>query len=123
MSPDFAFSKENIDGCLKALGEEYRRLSKGSSPVEIILVGGAAVLMNFEFRLSSHEVDADMMADPCMKEAIHHVGDKLKLPNGWINEDFVKTKSYSPHLRLHSTYYKTFSNVLKVYTIKREYLL
>lgn len=58
-----------------------------------------------------------------MKQAVNNVGDRLDLPNGWLNTDFMKTKSYSSKLREHSVYYKTFSNVLTVRTVTAEYLI
>lgn len=58
-----------------------------------------------------------------MKQAVNNVGDRLGLPNGWLNTDFMKTKSYSSKLREHSVYYKTFSNILTVRTVTAEYLI
>lgn len=45
------------------------------------------------------------------------------LPNGWLNTDFVKTRSFTPKLTEYSVYYKTFSNVLTVRTVSAEYLI
>ena len=42
-----------------------------------------------------------------MKDAVNRVGDKMGLPNGWLNADFTRTSSYSPKLTTFSTYYKT----------------
>lgn len=69
------------------------------------------------------DVDAYMEADSCIKEATIHVADKLSLPYDWLNDDFLKTDSYSPHLPLYSKYYKTFNHILVVRTITREYLI
>lgn len=63
------------------------------------------------------------MESMLMKEAINHIGDVFGLPNGWLNTDFMKTKSYSPKLIGCSQYYKTFSNILTVRTIASEYLV
>lgn len=92
-------------------------------PAEIILVGGASVLINYGFRDMTNDMDAIIQASSSMKEAINRVGDRMNLPNGWINDDFVKTKSYSHNLILHSKYYRTFSNIVNIRTVTSEYLI
>ena len=68
-------------------------------------------------------MDAIIQALSSMKDAINHVGDRMGLPNGWLNTDFMKTTSYTPKLIQYSKYYKTFSNVLKIRTVSAEYLV
>ena len=58
-----------------------------------------------------------------MKDAINVVGDRLGLPVGWLNADFVNTDSYTPRLTQYSKYYKTFSNILQIRTVSSEYLV
>jgi len=58
-----------------------------------------------------------------MKEAINHVRDEFSLPNGWLNEDFKKTTSYSDKLVEVSVYYRSYANILTVRTIAAEYLI
>lgn len=58
-----------------------------------------------------------------MKEAIYAVGDKFGLPFGWVNDDFKITASYTPKIVQCSEYYRTFSGVLQIRTIKVEYLV
>lgn len=123
MSTNIVFTKENLNDYLRLLAKEYRKLNGKNMPAEIILVGGAAILANYGFREMTYDVDALIQASSLMKEAINHVGDSLGLPNGWLNSDFMKTKSYSPHLSQYSTYYKTFSNVLTIRTISGAYLI
>lgn len=116
------FTKDNLDECLKALAKEYRRRG-GKNCAEIILVGGAAILANYGFRNMTTDMDAVMLANSTLKEAINAVGDKFGLPNGWLNDDFMKTSSYTPKLREYSKYFRTYSNVLEVRTISAEYLV
>lgn len=117
------FTKENLDTCLKEVAREYRKLGGKAMPAELILIGGASVLINYGFRDMTTDVDAIIRSASCMKDAINRVGDRLGLPNGWLNSDFTRTGSYSPKLVQYSTYYKTFSNVLTVRTIAAEYLI
>ena len=117
------FTKENLETYLKELAKEFRKINGKVMPAEIILIGGAAILVNYGFRDMTTDVDAIIHASSSMKEAINKVGDKYKLPNGWLNADFMRTGSYSPKLDEYSDYYKTFSNVLEIRTISAEYLV
>jgi len=123
MSTDTAFTKENLDTYLKELGKEFRKLNGAKVPAEIILIGGAAILANYGFRETTYDIDAIILASAAMKDAINHVGDKLGLPNGWLNTDFKNTNSYSDKLIEVSVYYKTFSNILTVRIVSAEYLV
>ena len=123
MSTNVFFTKENLDRCLVALAKEFRKRNGTAVPAEIVLIGGAAILENYGFRESTYDVDAIIHASSAMKEAINLISDKMGLPNGWLNTDFVKTRSYTPKLTEYSVYYKTFSNVLTVRTVSAEYLI
>ena len=118
-----AFNKENLNTYLGELAKQYRKLCGKTVKAEIILVGGAAVLANYDFRDMTTDVDALIQATSSMKDAINMVGDKYNLPNGWLNADFTRTASYSMKLVQHSQYYRTFSNVLQVRTVNAEYLV
>ena len=111
------FTKDNLDGYLKELSKEFRKMNGSRMPAEIILIGGAAVLINYGFREMTYDMDAIIQASSSMKDAINHVGDRMGLPNGWLNTDFMKTASYTPKLIQYSQYYKTFSNVLRIRTV------
>ena len=117
------FTKENLDTYLKELAKEFKKLNGKIVPAELILIGGAAVLVNYGFRDMTYDVDAVIISSSAIKMAINNVGDRLGLPNGWLNTDFIKTKSYTPKLAEYSKYYKTFSNILQVRTISKEYLV
>ncbi len=121
--PNQPFTKENLDTYLKELAKEFRKLNGTKMPAEIILTGGAAILLHYGFREMTYDIDAIIQASSSMKDAINNVGDKLNLPTGWLNTDFTKTASYSPKLVQYSKYYKTFSNVLRIRFVSAEYLI
>jgi len=123
MSTDAPFNKETLDTYLKELGKEFRKLNGTKMPAEIILIGGAAILANYGFREATYDIDAVILASSAMKDAINRVGDRLGLPNGWLNADFTKTDSFSDKLLQASVYYKTFSNILTVRLVAAEYLI
>jgi hypothetical protein len=123
MSSEKPITRENLNEYLKELAKEFRRLNGTKTPAEVILIGGAAVLVGYSFREMTYDVDAVIRASSAMKDAINHVGDKYGLPNGWFNADFQQTTSYSDKLSEVSVYYKTYSNVLQIRTVAAEYLI
>lgn len=108
---------------LKELAKEFKRITGRKTSAEIIIVGGGSVLLNYDFRMNSVDVDAFNTYESAIKDAAKLVADKYNLSQQWLNDDFKKTPSYSPRLRQYSSYYKTFSNVLEIRTISREYLV
>jgi hypothetical protein len=86
---DTPFTKENLDAYLKEFGKEFRKLNGTKIPAEIILIGGAAILANYGFRDVTYDIDAVILASSAMKEAANSVGDRLGLPNGWLNMDSI----------------------------------
>lgn len=123
MSADKPFTKENLDGYLRELAKEFRKKNGNKMSEEIILIGGASILINYGFREMTYDMDAIIKSSSAMKEAINTVGDRLELPVGWLNTDFANTKSYTPRLVEYSKYYKTFANILQVRTVSAEYLV
>ena len=117
------FTKANIDMYLKELAKEYRKQVGKAMPGEIILIGGASVLINYGFRNMTTDIDAIISGASAMKDALTLVRDRFDLPVDWLNSDFMITDSYTPKLTEFSTYYRTFSNVLTVRTVSAEYLI
>ena len=94
-SEKFNFTKDNIDNFLRELGKEYRKLSKQGQNVELIIVGGVAAIVNYDFRETTTDIDALFHANSIFKEAIRNVGDKYGLPDGWLNSDFKYCRELS----------------------------
>lgn len=114
-----------LESCLNDLGNYIKKKSHMKGPLcEIIIVGGASVILNYGFRMSTVDIDCIDRSSILMNDAIHYVADKYDLPFSWINTDFIKSSSYSPKLVQYSSYYKSYGNgVLQVRTVKDEYLL
>lgn len=123
MLSDKSFTKENLDRYLKELAKEYRKINGKTMPAEIILIGGASVLINYGFREMTYDMDAVFNAASSMKDAINNVGNRYNLPAGWMNDDFMRTDSYTPRIINYSKYYHTFSNVITFRTVTGEYLV
>ncbi len=122
-APERPFTKANLDQFLKDLAKEYRRRSGKSVPAEIILIGGASIVANYGFREMTYDIDALISAASSMKEAINAVGDMHGLPNGWMNEDFRTTVSYTEKISQYSKHYRSFYGVLNVRSVAGEYLV
>lgn len=124
MSADkISLNKESMDKYLKEVAKEYKRMGGRNVPAELILIGGASIVINYGFRGSTYDIDAMILAASCMKDAINNVTDKFNLNNGWLNDSFKNTDSYTSKLAQYSKHYKTFSNVLNIRTVSDEYLL
>ena len=104
MSTEVRFTTENLDQYMKALAKAYRKLGGKTTPAEIILIGGAAVLADYGFREATYDIDAIINASSAMEDAIRAVTDEYDLPNGWLNEDFRRTATYTPKLVQYSRY-------------------
>lgn len=118
-------SKEQLDSIFKDIAKELKKKIKNKAlSYELIVVGGASILLNYSFRETTVDIDCLDVQDALMNEIINSVGEKYQLPNGWINTDFIKTNSYTPKLIQYSSYYKSYANgSLVVRTIKDEYLI
>ena len=123
MLSEFCFTKANLDRYLKDVAKEFRKRNGPGAQAEIILIGGASVVINYGFRESTYDMDALIIAASSMKDAINHVGNKYGLPQGWLNDDFRKTSSYSPKIVQYSKYYHTYSNSVTFRTVTGAHLL
>lgn len=123
MTDEKNYSKNNLDEYLKELGKAFRKLNGKTMEAEIILIGGAAIVSNYNFRKSTTDIDAYIRASSAMKDAINIVGDSNGLKTGWLNDDFKKTASFSPKIPQYSIPYRTFSNILQVRTMPGEYIV
>ncbi|MGH9918937.1 MAG: hypothetical protein ACRD6W_08735, partial [Nitrososphaerales archaeon] len=81
---------EEIDRALGALADE---LARRRVKAKIYLVGGAAMVLAFHARTSTGDVDAGVYPPERVLEAAAAVGQRLGLPEGWLNDH---AKIYMP---------------------------
>ena len=86
------FTKENIDTYLKEVAKEYRKQIGKSMPAEIILIGGASVLVNYEFRDMTTDIDALIQAASVMKDVIRRWVWEMMIY--LLKKHFVKTLKF-----------------------------
>ena len=122
MSDEY-FSSENLNKYLNELAKAYKKLTGGHMKIEITLVGGAAILANYQFRQKSYDIDAVLPVHSVIRDAAKIVGDKFSLPDNWFNSDFMHTESYVPEIERYSVYYREFNHVLQVRTMPPEYIV
>lgn len=120
----YLITKEKIDLYLNELGKLINKKRGHNFHSELIIVGGASILLNYGFRLNSEDIDCTDKSGVLMNDYINVVAEKYGLPKHWINTDFIHTKSYSNKLEQYSTFYKSYGfGALEVRTIKDEYLI
>ena len=121
----FSLTKEELEGIFTDLAKQLKKKLKGTKfSYELIIVGGASILLNYSFRAATIDIDCLDRNDALMNEIVNEVGNKHQFPNGWINTDFMKTNSYTPKLIQYSSPYKSYcNNTLIIRTIKDEYLV
>jgi hypothetical protein len=116
-------NKENIDMYLNEFAEECKKLNYNIKPIKIILVGGAAILLNYNFRKSTDDIDVLNPSLVSINEAVKNTAKRLNITDDWLNDDFKKSPSYSEKINDVSVLYKNISNILEIRTINSEYLI
>ena len=115
-------SRKNLDEIFTALADEYVKAG-GKEAFNIYVVGGAAIVINFDYRLSTMDIDAFFVKNDCLTTAIANVANNLKLPQDWLNKDFVSTPSYTDNLVAHSKLYRSYNGVINVYVLETKYII
>ncbi len=124
MSHNKTLNKADLDLYFSDLGKLLKKKIRNKNlSVEIIVVGGASILLNYNFRDTTVDIDCIDVHDALMNEVVNEVANKYDLPTNWINTDFKNTSSYSQKLVNYSSFYKTYYGVLNIRTIKGEYLI
>jgi hypothetical protein len=103
-----ALTREAIVGALSALSDE---LGKQGVIGEICLFGGTVMVLAFNARLSTKDVDAIFHPTTLTRELVRRIGEERQLPPDWLNDGvkrFVSARHETtvgnlpqfPHLRL-----------------------
>lgn len=114
--------KEDIDTLFSNLSKEYELLG-GNKTVDIYLVGGAAIILSFDYRASTLDIDACFKDNALLNSAIDNVSSKLNLPKDWINQDFIKTPSYSPIIKEKAKLFAKYGNYINILYLDAKYLI
>lgn len=108
---------------IKSFAKEYRK-ELGNVPGEIIIVGGASIVLNYSFRQATQDFDVILRTVSSVNYVIKKFADENGLPRDWMNTDFMKTESYSSVLTEASTHFCTLNNgTLEIRTVAGVYLV
>ena len=118
-----SYKKEDVERFLAQLSREIKKQFNRKTKVELIIVGGASVILNYGFRETTMDIDAYISAGTSIKVAIYKIAEDNNISEEWLNSDFLKTTSFTHKLTEVSKYYKTYNQVLDVRTISDEYLV
>lgn len=113
MPRDIYFGHEEFDTYFWKLAKKYRSLSKNR--IEILVIGGSAVLLYYSFRLFSNDIDVVFLPfSDALKQAIYEVAEENDLSREWLNDNFKYTNSYTRKLIEKSIFYKSFNHLIDV---------
>ena len=115
-------TKENVDEIFHCFALRCIE-NKLNSKIDIYMVGGGAIMLNFDYRLSTIDFDALFVKNDAVNTAIDKTAKEKKLPNDWLNQDFVNTPSFSPRITSVSSLYKVYDNIVYLYTLEPVYLI
>ena len=114
--------REEIAVIFTTLSEEYEMLG-GNKQIDIYIVGGAAILLDFDYRMSTIDIDAYYKDDSILQKSINAVAKKLNLPSDWLNHDFVSTPSFSSNITKLSAETKMYGKYIKIHSMAPKYLI
>lgn len=103
-------TNEKLETVLQRLGEVCTK------PMEITVCGGASMVLNYNTRQSTQDVDCFRLEN-ALKDSAVVIAKDVDLPIDWLNDNVCVTSSYNEKLMDYRKHYKTYGK-LKVYTIK-----
>ena len=87
--------------------------------IKILIVGGSALSLKYSFR-ATVDIDADISFGGEIQSIINKIAVDNNIPNDWINQDFMKSNSYSRRLWENAIWYNLKyppSNLFHVYVV------
>ena len=122
MLRNVVLTKEKLDSVFEVFAQKILKANI-NNPINIYIVGGAAIVLNFDYRESTIDIDAMFENDEMINSVIKETANELKMPDDWLNQDFINTPSYSPKIKMVSTLYKTFGDIVNVFYLPPVYLI
>lgn len=118
-------TKDMVYTLLKELANRYRKVDrKGYQPADIIIVGGGSVLLNYNFRQSTVDIDAILHVSSVIKDIAISLSEEYNISSHWLNSDFTILSSYSPKLEEVSKLYRSYNGgKFIIRTVAAEYLI
>jgi len=79
-------SELNRETIVSALERVSQRLSERGVKGELSLLGGTVMVLAFQSRVSTKDVDAIFKPASVIREVAAQIGQELNLPNDWLND-------------------------------------
>lgn len=98
-----------IERSLTALGNELKKLKIVG---ELIICGGAVMLLEYNSRNTTKDIDGIYSPSTEMKELIRKIAHKHELPEDWLNDSVKYSKSYIRDLRTNSKFHRRYGNLV-----------
>ena len=115
--------KNMLYNLLKELANKYRKYNKHDY-AELVIVGGGSVVLNYNFRIETMDVDAIIHANSVIYDIAISLSSKYGISSHWLNSDFTILSSYSPKLLEVAKPYAVFNNGhFVIRTVGLEYLI
>lgn len=117
-----ALDKGTLQSLFKRIGE---KLNAQGLSADITIYGGAALMLRYGFRESTHDVDVvmDRWDEPALKMIASEVAAERHLNTHWFNDDVQHMTGEREQTDLYMVYPSTSKPALRVHTPKPEYML
>lgn len=108
-------NSQNALTFLNAFAFELVQTQNVNGAVNVLVVGGAALALKHGDR-STVDIDADISYGGLITPTINKVAKGFNIPTDWINQDFVKSYSYSRKLWVNAIPYCTLQGYMNIYS-------
>lgn len=109
-------SKKCIDVYLDRLSSKVLERFGPEANIKIVIVGGAAIALNYKFRESTMDIDTYSKYSNVLDELAIDVAREEGLAADWLNHNVMVTPSFTCRIEEFATSYRVFNGVLDVYT-------
>lgn len=91
-------SKEKIDKYLEILGREIFINFGSSVNIPMVIVGGAAIAVNYTFRESTMDIDTYMNNSAALESLVSKIAKEHNLEDDWLNSNVMVTQSFTANI-------------------------
>lgn len=109
-------SKKCIDVYLDRLSRKILERFGPEATIKIVVVGGAAIALNYKFRESTMDIDTYSRYSNVLDELAIDVARDEGLAADWLNHNVMVTPSFTCRIENFATQYRVFNGVLDVHT-------
>lgn len=108
-------SKGNIDEYLEMLSHKVIERFGKEARIKLVVVGGAAIAINYTFRQSTMDVDTYSRCAAHLEDLVAEVAQDVGIDDDWLNHNVMVTQSFTTRIESYSPLYKIFNDVLEVH--------